>query len=216
MNPQIINIAIVDDHTLFRHGIANLLSEFQDIHVVFEASNGKEMQDLLPRNTGVEVILMDINMRIMDGYAATTWIKENFPNVNVLALSMFEDDIAVIKMLKAGAGGYVLKESSPIELYQAISSICHKGVYINEMVSGKMLRSFQEESNSQNIQRLTEREIEFIRLCVSELTYKEIAHKMNLAPRSVENYRETLFEKLQLKSRVGLVLYAIKNHLIEV
>ncbi len=210
-----IRIALVDDHALFRKGIGNLLSEFTDIDVVFDAPNGKELQSFLKTYSDIDVILMDITMPIMDGYAATAWVKQNYPLIHVLALSMFDEDIAVIGMLKAGAGGYVLKESSPAELYRAITEIKEKGIYINEMVSGKMLKNFQEQP-TENIIRLTERETEFIRHCASELTYKEIADKMKIAPRSVENYRENLFDKLQMKSRVGLVLFAIKNGIVKI
>lgn len=212
-----IKIALVDDHAMFRKGIANLLTEFSDIKVVFDGFNGKELQEKIANQSDVDVILMDINMPVMDGYATTLWLKKNYPLINILALSMFDEDIAVIKMLKAGAGGYVLKESEPAELYRAISEIKNKGIYINEMVSGKMLRSFQtDDTNSGDTFYLTSRELEFIKLCVSEYTYKEIADQMKIAVRSVDNYREQLFEKLSIKSRVGLVLFAIKNKLVEV
>lgn len=214
---QKTRIALADDHALFRRGIANLLSEFDDIEVIFDVSNGKELQEALPKNKDIDVILMDITMPVMDGYATTAWVIKNYPQINVLALSMFDEDMAVIGMLKAGAGGYVLKESTPLELYRAINEIKDKGVYLNEMVSGKMLRSVQtQDMNNKEGITLTERETEFIRLCVSELTYKEIADKMKIAPRSVENYRENLFEKLQMKSRVGLVLFAIKNGIVKI
>lgn len=214
---QKTRIALADDHALFRRGIANLLSEFDDIEVVFDVSNGKELQEALPKNKDIDVILMDITMPVMDGYATTAWVIKNYPQINVLALSMFDEDMAVIGMLKAGAGGYVLKESTPLELYRAINEIKDKGVYLNEMVSGKMLRSVQtQDMNNKEGVTLTERETEFIRLCVSEFTYKEIADKMKIAPRSVENYRENLFEKLQMKSRVGLVLFAIKNGIVKI
>lgn len=210
-------IALADDHALFRRGIANLLSEFDDIDVVFDVSNGKELQRQLPSQKDIDVILMDITMPVMDGYVTTAWVTANYPHIHVLALSMFDDDMAVIGMLKSGAGGYVLKESTPQELYKAIQEIKEKGVYLNEKVSGKMLRNIHtlDNTTSESI-HLTEREIEFIRLCVSELTYKEIADKMKIAARSVENYRENLFEKLQMKSRVGLVLFAIKNNLVKI
>lgn len=212
-----IQIALVDDHLLFRKGIANLLTEFEDIQVVFDASNGKELQSKLKEYKEVDVILMDITMPVMDGYASTEWLRINYPNISVLALSMFDEDIAVIGMLKAGAGGYVVKESTPAELYRAIYEIHQKGIYLNEMVSGKMLRNVQTDFHLfQKNSTITDREIEFLILCVSELTYKEIAVKMNIATRSVENYRENLFEKLNVKSRVGLVLYAIKNDLVSI
>src|ERR1700761_6665423 len=127
MDPQPIHIALVDDHALFRSGIANLLSEFNDLHIAFEASNGKELQQLLPSHSTIDVILMDINMPGMDGYATTAWVKEFYPRIRVLALSMFDDDNAIIKMIRAGAGGYILKESQPTELYRAISEIRERG-----------------------------------------------------------------------------------------
>jgi DNA-binding NarL/FixJ family response regulator len=205
-----IHIALVDDHTLFRNGIANLLKEFTDIEIVLEAKNGKDFIQKITANTKIDVVLMDINMPVMDGYACTEWIKENYPNIQVLALSMFEEDTAVIKMLKAGAGGYVLKESKPQDLYRAIQEIKEKGLYLNDMVTGKIIRILQQGSHTNEI-HLTDREKEFMQLCATEFTYKEISAAMKIAARSADNYREVLFNKLQVKSRVGIVLYGIKN-----
>lgn len=210
METEKILIAIVDDHTLFRNGVAGLMSEFDELQVVFEASNGREMQEMLTRHPLPKVVLMDINMPVMDGYESTQWLKKNYPQVKVLALSMFEDDQAVIKMIKSGACGYVLKESKPRELLEAIKTINTKGIYINEMVSGKLIRSVADQDDAPD---LSKKELEFLRLCCSELTYKEIADKMFVSPRTVDNYREALFLKLNLKSRTGLVLYAIQNQI---
>jgi len=203
-----IHIAIVDDHTLFRNGVAALMAEFDELEVVFEAENGQQMQQALARHSQPDVILMDINMPVMDGYASAKWVKQNYPKIRVLALSMFEDDKAVIQMIKCGAGGYVLKESRPRELLEAIKAIHEKGVYINEMVSGKLLRSV---ADKEDLPDISKKELEFLKLCCSELTYKEIADQMFVSPRTVDNYREALFLKLNLKSRSGLVLYAIQN-----
>jgi DNA-binding NarL/FixJ family response regulator len=208
MAAEKILIAIVDDHTLFRNGVAGLMSEFDELEVVFEAENGQQMQYALAKHALPDVVLMDINMPVMDGYDATAWLKKNHPQIKVLALSMFEDDKAVIKMIKSGASGYVLKESKPGELLEAIKTIHTKGVYINEMVSGKLIRSVTDDDEGPDF---TKKELEFLRLCCSELTYKEIADKMFVSPRTVDNYREALFLKLNLKSRTGLVLYAIQN-----
>ena len=208
METEKINIAIVDDHTLFRNGVAALMAEFDELKVVFEAENGEQMQGMITRHPLPDVILMDINMPVMDGYAATAWIKEKYPKVKVLALSMFEDDKAVIRMIRSGASGYVLKESKPRELLEAIKAIYTKGVYINEMVSGKLIRSV---TDNEKVPEFSKKEMEFLKLCCSELTYKEMADKMFVSPRTVDNYRESLFQKLNLKSRTGLVLYAIQN-----
>jgi len=212
MENEQINIAIVDDHTLFRNGVAALMSEFAELKVVFEAENGLQMQQAIARHDTPKVILMDINMPVMDGYAATKWLKANYPQIRVLALSMFEDDKAVIQMIRCGASGYVLKESRPKELLEAIKIISEKGVYINEMVSGKLLRTV---SDKEDLPGLTKKELEFLKLCCSELTYKEIADQMFVSPRTVDNYREALFLKLNLKSRTGLVLYAIQNEIFK-
>jgi DNA-binding NarL/FixJ family response regulator len=211
-----IKVGVVDDHALFRRGIANLLSEFEDILVVFDIANGRELQGALVQKGRVDVVLMDINMPVMDGYKATRWLKEQYPGIHVLALSMLDEDEDIIRMLKAGAGGYVLKESQPSELYTAIKKISRDGLFINDSVSGKLLRSIRSGDDSKNdSSRLTEREREFIKHCVSEMTYKEIAEKMGISPRSVDNYREALFEKLGIKSRVGLVLFALKNGIVD-
>jgi len=212
MTQDQILIAIVDDHTLFRNGVAALLGEFDELKVVFDAENGEHLRQMLTKHPSPQVILMDINMPVMDGYAATKWIKENHPHIKVLALSMFEDDKAVIRMIKSGASGYVLKESKPRELLEAIKIINEKGVYINEMVSGKLLRSV---SDKDQAPEFSKKELEFLKLCCSELTYKEIADQMFVSPRTVDNYREALFLKLNLKSRTGLVLYAIQNEIFK-
>jgi DNA-binding NarL/FixJ family response regulator len=211
MQTEKILIAIVDDHTLFRNGVASLMGEFDELKVVFEAENGEQMQHLLAKHPLPQVILMDINMPVMDGYLATKWVKEKYPQIKVLALSMFEDDKAVIRMIKSGANGYVLKESKPRELLEAIKTINEKGVFINEMVSGKLIRKVVNDGSPD----FSKKEFEFLRFCCSELTYKEIAEQMFVSPRTVDNYRESLFLKLNLKTRTGLVLYAIQNEIFK-
>jgi DNA-binding NarL/FixJ family response regulator len=213
MQNAVVSIAIVDDHTLFRSGLASLLEEFDEIKVVFEAVNGVDLQTKIKTHPDVELILMDISMPVMDGYAATKWIKEEYPNVNVLALSMLEDEKAIIGMLKAGAGGYMLKESTPSDLLVAIKAIMDKGFYVNELVSGRLLVALKD-GDAKPI--FTARELSFLQHCSTELTYKEIADQMNVSPRTVDNYRESLFAKLNIKSRTGLVVYGIKNNLVTI
>lgn len=213
-----IQIGLVDDHSLFRSGIAALLNEVGGVDILFEAANGADCIQLLTRHTTVQVILMDINMPVMDGYDTTSAIKQKYPHIHILALSMYDEDAAIIKMLKAGAGGYVLKESNPKELQRAIVEINTSGFYTNQLVSGRLIRSLQHKENKEAAfnKHLTDKEIIFLKLCASEMTYKEIADKMGLAARSVDNYRQALFDKLEIKNRVGLVLYALKHNIISV
>lgn len=213
MQQPSISIAIVDDHTLFRSGLASLLEEFDEIDVMFEAMNGIDLQAKINQHAEVQLILMDINMPVMDGFATTKWIKANYPNVHVLALSMLEDEKAIIGMLKAGAGGYMLKESTPSDLLTAIKMIVNKGFYVNELVSGRLLVALKNEDIKPTF---SARELTFLQYCSTELTYKEIADLMNVSPRTVDNYRESLFAKLNIKSRTGLVVYGIKNNLINI
>lgn len=208
-----ISIAIIDDHTLFRSGLASLLTEFDEIEVAFEATNGVDLQERLPKHPEVKLVLMDINMPLMDGYASTKWLKTHYPHIHVLALSMFDEEKEIIGMLKAGAGGYMVKESKPSDLLLAIKTMVEKGFYINDLVSGRLLVSLKQNEPKPIF---TERELAFLQFCSTELTYKEIANLMNVSPRTVDNYRESLFAKLNIKSRTGLVVYAIKHQLISI
>lgn len=209
-----IQIAIVDDHTLFRQGIGSLLSEYKEIEILFDAANGLELQEKITRYPLPQVILMDITMPIMNGYETTAWIKQNYPDVRVLALSMFEEDEPIIKMLKSGAGGYVLKESKASDLVYAVKTIATHGIFLNNLVSGKLLRSIQDNTlPKEPASGLTANETRFLEYCCSELTYKEIADKMFLSPHTIDNYREALFQKFDIKSRTGLVMFALKNNI---
>ncbi|TDO23878.1 response regulator transcription factor [Pedobacter duraquae] len=206
-----IKVAIVDDHALFRKGLVYLIQELQQIEVVFEAENGEVMKKYIENGLYPEVVLMDIKMPVLDGYQSSRWLRDNHPAIKVLALSMYEDDRAVINMIKSGAGGYVLKSSGPRELLLAINIIHDKGVFLNENMSGKLFRNAVREPEP----IFTKNELQFLKLCCSELTYKEIADQLCLSPRTIDNYRDSLFEKLQIKSRTGLVLYAIKNEIVD-
>lgn len=213
MPPQTINIAIIDDHSLFRSGLASLLGEFSELHVLFQAKNGIELQQLITQYFPLpDVVLMDINMPEMDGYQATKWLKSTYPTVRIVALSMLDDEKAVIGMLRSGATGYILKDARPSELLQAIQSVHQKGLYLNEMISGMRLHNALKPEPSP----LSERELEFLKYCCTEMTYKEIAERMFVSVRTIDNYRDALLKKLELKSRTGLVLYCIQNQIVTV
>lgn len=214
MENKEIRIAVVDDHTLFRQGISSLLSENEEIKIVFDASNGAVMKEKISKYPLPDVVLMDITMPLVNGYEATLWLKQNYPSVRVLALSMFEDDEPIIKMLKCGAGGYVLKESNASDLMFAIKTIAEHNYFLNDLVSGKLLRSLQDDVKIPDpVAGLTANEIRFLELCCSELTYKEIAGNMCLSPHTIDNYRDALFQKFDLKSRTGLVIFALKHNI---
>ncbi|MBV7532189.1 response regulator transcription factor [Chitinophaga sp. sic0106] len=212
---QPIPIAIIDDHTLFRQGLISLLSEFPELDIIFEASDGRDMQQRFSSARAVpEVILMDITMPVMDGFAATAWVRQHYPEMHILALSMREDDKAIIRMLRSGAGGYLLKESKALEVLNAIKTIREHGHFLNDLVTLRLLRNLQNNATSGAGLELSNNELKFLQLCCSELTYKEIADQMNLSPHTIDNYRQEIFQRFHIKSRTGLVLFALRNELI--
>lgn len=208
-----VQIALVDDHRLFRSGIASLINNFKGFNILFEASNGEEMIRKISSKLKPDIVLLDIHMPVMDGAATALWLRENYPEIRIIVLSMLEDPEKVLTMLKFGTKGYLLKDSEPHEFEIALQKVSVGEVYYPEFVTRLLINSF-----NQNIDQVTLqiRELEFLKLAASELTYKEIATQMCISIRTVDGYRDQLFEKLGVKSRIGLVLYAIKNKLIEI
>lgn len=212
-------IALADDHVLLRKGLADLVTK-QGYTVLFQADNGEEFLESLKNHPDPDVVLLDINMPKKDGYETALWLKRNKPDIKIIALSMYDDENAIIRMLKNGARGYILKDSEPADLKAAIDSVLSKGYHYSEMVTGKLIHTIntmdEDGSEIKNTLGLNEREMTFLKLAATELTYKEIAEQMKLSPRTIDGYRDELFEKLNIKSRVGLVLFAIKNGIVPI
>ncbi|PZR29358.1 MAG: DNA-binding response regulator [Citrobacter freundii] len=212
-----IQVAIADDHSLLRNALAKLIGTFEGYTVIFEADNGKDLRNKIMQNVVPDIVLLDINMPEMDGFETTQWLHKNYPHIRILALSMLSDEKTIIKMFRLGAKGYLLKNTDPGELKQALDSIVDKNVYLSEYVSGKLVMGLHQEAEPTSKEVvLQEKEREFLRWVCSELSYKEIAEKMFLSPRTIDDYRQSLFNKLKVHSRVGLVMYAIKNGVVEI
>lgn len=217
--PVKIKVALADDHILLRRGLANLIDTFDEYSVIFEADNGLELQKKISKENLPDLVLLDINMPKMDGFTTAQWLKQTFPLVRIMALSMYDNENSVIRMFKAGAKGYILKDCEPHELKAAIDSIMQKGYFYSELVTGKLIHTInkmEEDTDVRNLSQLNEKELQFLKLACTEMTYKEIADQMHLSPRTIDGYRDALFEKLNLKTRVGLVMYAIKNGIVQV
>jgi DNA-binding NarL/FixJ family response regulator len=211
-----ITIAIADDHTLLRKALVNLINEFENCEVIIEASNGKELIDMFRTQPLPQVAILDINMPEMNGYATAEYILKHYPAVHTLSLSMLNDEVSVLKMLHAGAKGYILKECDPDELKSGIEHAARGEYFINDLMNQQLSKSISTQRSSEPATILSDREKEFLQWVASDLTYKEIADKMYVSPRTVDSYRDALFEKLQIKSRVGLAIYAIKHHYVTI
>ena len=215
-----IKVVLVEDHALVRDGLRRTVQQFDNYQIVFEASNGVELMSKLDPVEPPDLMLMDINMPEMDGYSTTSWLKHNFPDIRTLALSAIDTENAILRMFRAGARGFLLKNCEPADLKNAMDTLVGRGYFYSEMVTGRLIHSMNhyEDSNyhlhHHSLSLLNEREMEFLRFACTELTYKEIASKMYLSPRTIDGYRDSLFDKLQLKTRVGLVTYAIRNGLV--
>ncbi len=207
------SVVIVEDHILLSQAIASLVDTFQDFNVPYLCKNGKELLTKLKSKKNIpDVILMDVNMPILNGIETTHILKTDYPEIHVIALSVDEEESTIIKMLKAGANRYLLKDVEKSVLELALKEVIDNGYYHTKEVSKILIDSLSNKGGKGKVQ-LKEREIEFLKHVCSELTYKEIAEKMFLSPKTIDGYRDVLFHKLEVKNRVGLVLYAIKNKL---
>ncbi|TXE15018.1 response regulator transcription factor [Seonamhaeicola algicola] len=209
------SVVIVEDHKLLSQAIAGLVNSFEEFKVSYLCYNGKELltKFKIPENRP-DIVLIDVNMPILNGIETTRIITQEYPDVRVIALSVVEDEATIINMLKVGAKGYLLKDIEKNILEIALKEVIKNGYYYTQDVSHILVNSLNGKDTS--IIKLKEREIEFIKYACSEMTYKEISEKMFLSPKTIDGYRDSLFQKLHLKNRIGLVLYAIKHKIFEV
>jgi len=211
-----IKVAVVDDHKLVSKALENMISSNDDFEVVLNADNGENFLNELQNPEKLpEVVLMDINMPVKNGIETTKILTEEFPDIKVIALTMEDDEKTIIKMLRAGAKGYLLKDMSPEILFSAIDIVSKDGTFYTDVVTESLLgiRSEREELEDILI-NLKPPELEFMKLSCSELTYKEIAEQMCISPRTIDGYRDSICKKLRVKTRVGIVMFMLKNDLI--
>lgn len=205
-------IVVVDDHILIAKALEGIIGNFKDFEVVYVCENGKDLIQKFENNSIIpDFILLDISMPIMDGFETAAWLTKNHPKIKVMALSMQGDDTSVIKMIKNGAKGYLLKNTHPKDLENALIKLDSDGFFYPDWATRIILSNLNHEKEPENAVRISAREKEFLTYTVTELSYKEIADKMCCSPRTIESYRDQLCEKLDLKTRVGLAVFAIKN-----
>ena len=214
---QCIKVGLADDHVLLRTALATLINSFGDCKVIHQSNDGREFVNYLKNGSIPDVALLDLNMPEMNGYETARHIQKNFSQVHVLMLTMYDSELSLIRLLQAGVKGFLKKDIHPSELKFAIHSVITSGYYYSNHTADKLANLFRggsEKRSPLHNSLLTELELQFLKLACSELTYKEIAQKMNLNPRAVDNLRDQLFFKLDVKSRVGLAMLAIRNGIV--
>jgi DNA-binding NarL/FixJ family response regulator len=210
-------IAVVDDQCLFRQGLISLLKEYDKLDVIIEASNGKELLEKM-KVKQPDVVLLDLEMPLMDGIETTVSIKSRYPKVKVIILTMHTDDEFIIHLLEKGASGFLPKDKDIEIVVDAIYSVLEKGYYFDERISKAMVKGLvktKKTNPSFTAHYLSEKEIVIINLICKEYTNKEIADKLFISPRTVDTHRENILLKTGAKNTAGIVMYAVKNNLLE-
>jgi two-component system, NarL family, response regulator DegU len=210
-------IAVVDDQCLFRQGLISLLKEYDKLDVIIEASNGKELLEKM-KVKQPDVVLLDLEMPLMDGIETTVSVKSRYPKVKIIILTMHTDDEFIIHLLEKGASGFLPKDKDIEVVVDAIYSVLEKGYYFDERISKAMVKGLvktKKTNPSFTAHHLSEKEIVIVNLICKEYTNKEIADKLFISPRTVDTHRENILLKTGAKNTAGIVMYAVKNNLLE-
>lgn len=211
-----LKVGIVDDHVMVRDSLASTINGYGDYIVMLRAIHGQDMIKQLKSCANPEIIILDLNMPVMDGYETASWLADNHPEVNVLVVTMFDSETTLLRLLKSGVRAFLKKDAHPNELKYALKALMKERYYYPQTISRKIANVFQNPDQTYKTQPLilTDKEIRFLQLCSTDLTYKQMAGELLISPRTVDNYRDKLFSKLNVKTRVELVVYAMKNGII--
>lgn len=211
-----VKIAVVDDHLLFRTGIVSLLKDYDNLDVLFQASNGLELLEAVKKNMP-DVVLLDIQMPEMDGIRATVSLKELYPEIKIIILTMHNGDEFIFDLMSKGANGFIPKDRSLDVLVEAIYSVMEKGYYYNDQITNALLNGNNEHlkvTEAENPSDLTDRECEIVRLICAQKSIKEIAEILEISPRTVDTHKNNIFMKTGAKNIIGVALYAVQSKLI--
>lgn len=213
-----MRIAIIDDNSFLISSIKEKLSFFEEIQVKFTAANGAELIDKLDKNNNVDALLMDIEMPIMNGIEATLAVKQKYPQIKIIMLTVFDNDENIFNAIKAGADGYLLKDVNPHTLFSGIVETLNGGAAMNPSIALKTLKLLRNPVNFDNVEKdeinLSAREIEVLEQLAQGLSYTVIAENLFLSPSTVRKHIENIYSKLQVHSKLEAVQKAKRNNLI--
>ena len=208
---------LADDHILLRNALASVINSFEEFEVVAMANNGDMVLEHLKSGNIPDLLILDLNMPKLNGYDTAKHLLQHYPEINILVLTMYDSEISLIRLLQVGVKGFLKKDVDPFEMKKAMLIVSQSQYYYSNHNMDRLTAMVRQKKNKEDVLQkriLNETEIEFLRLSSSDMTYKEIATIMKMTPRKIDHYRDNLFDKLDVKSRVGLAMYTIKNGLI--
>jgi|ERR1044072_1505179 DNA-binding NarL/FixJ family response regulator len=213
-----LNIALVDDHNLFRKGLIKLinLGDTQNrYNILFEAENGRDLKQKMAQPPFPDIILMDIDMPDINGFESVEWLQRTHPSVKVLVISMVDSELEILRMLRLGVKGYLSKDIEVEDMHRALEAIAGNGFYYSDVAAEVLNLNLNGGPRQHDASlSLSENEREFLKLVTTEMTYDQIADKMHLSPKTIDGYRDALFKRLNVKTRVTLALYAVRQGIV--
>ena len=215
---MLTSIAIADDHRLVAEAFSDLIEKFDNYYVQIVAENGRDLLTQLRNCSPVpDIALVDLNMPEMDGFETALQLRQLYPSIRILALSMTDREEHIVRMVRNGARGYLLKGCRSSELRQALDEVMEKGFYYSDFFTHQLIRSINGPASTESVPYfgLNNREFSFLKMACSELTYNEIADKMCVSPRTVDGYREMVFQKMSVRTRVGMVIEAMRHGMVQ-
>ncbi len=209
-----ISLAFADDHSMLRKGLIRLLQMLGNYTIAFEVENGQEVINAIKKNLIPDILILDVNMGGKDGYQVAKWLHQNHPQIKILVLSMYSDESTILKMIHAGAKGYITKDAEPEKLHEAIQTLWETGAYIPAHISQKIVMGIQKNILQESAkEELTPSEKQFLQLLCRQLSYQQIAVEMFLSTSTMDDYRKRLSKKLGVKGKAGLIVYAMQHGL---
>ncbi|WP_258100078.1 response regulator transcription factor [Marinoscillum pacificum] len=217
MDDKAIRVLIADDHTLFRKGMSMMVKTFPGVVSVHDVENGQKALDYLNENP-VDILLLDLEMPVLDGWETSRKVVNNFPNTYIIMISMHDSLKLISDLIEIGVHSYLLKSAEPEEVQKAMISVINNDFYYNQLVA-KALHQKVRSGNADKLleddkNQLTKREIEILELICQELTMKEIGEKLYISEQTIHTHRKNLMKKTEAKNAVGLVKFAIQNHIV--
>ena len=215
-----IKVVLADDHQMFLDGLFSLLSQMEQVEIRDTANNGKQLLDKLRKKPDCDVAVLDMHMDVMDGIETTRQIRQEFPHIKVIGLTMENDPNSIREMLDAGASGYILKNTGKTELEIAIERVAAGEFYLSQSVGNQLAREMlhnrqQKSDNKENsLSLLTERETEVLKMIAQEMTNQEVAERLFISPKTVETHRKNLMKKIGVNNTLGIYKFAAKHKLI--